>query len=94
MRYTGPELCAMTATEVVGLLRRREVSPDEVIDAALARMDQVEPLVNAVPTRCEARARGRVAAGAGQAGEGQRGWLAGLPIGIKDLTEVEGVRTT
>lgn len=90
MGFSGPDLCAKSAVEVVGLLRRGEVSRDELIDAALARMDQVEPAVNAVVTRCEDRARG---AALGDAAD-HPGWLAGLPVGIKDLTEVAGVRTT
>lgn len=88
--YTGPELCALSASEAVSLLRKGEVSPGEMIDASLQRMTQVEPLVNAVPTICESRAR---SAGSGTERD-HPGWLAGLPLGIKDLTDVAGVRST
>ncbi|MCP5036236.1 MAG: amidase [Rhodobacteraceae bacterium] len=90
--FSGPEICGKSAIQVVGLLKAGEVSPDEVIDAALARMAQVEPKVNAVPTLCEKRAR-QAAMTLGDA-QSHPGWLAGLPIGIKDLTAVKGVRTT
>lgn len=84
--FTGPDLCAKPAREVIRLLRDGEVSPSDLIDASLARMDQVEPQVNAVVARCPDRARAMTPDASSQ--------LAGLPIGIKDLTEVAGVRTT
>jgi amidase len=84
--YSGPDLCAKPAREVIDLLAKGEVSTDELIDASLTRMDQVESQVNAVVTRCENRARA--------AKPDRSSALAGLPIGIKDLNEVAGVRTT
>jgi hypothetical protein len=45
--FTGPSLCRLQAHEVVRLLKKREVSPCEVLSAALAPIEQVEPLVNA-----------------------------------------------
>lgn len=87
-RFTGPELCALPAREVVGLLRRRELSPDELISASLARIEAVDGAVNAVVTRGEDRAR---AAARKVSSESP---LAGLPLGIKDLTDVAGMRTT
>ncbi len=84
--FTGPELCAKPAREIVALLRSGEVTTPDLIEASLTRMDQVEPKVNAVVTRCPERARSRTAP--------KDSLLAGLPIGIKDLSPVEGVRTT
>ena len=91
------DLIRLTATEATTLLRRGEVSPLELIDAAEARIAQVEPAVNALPTLCFDRARAharRLMAGEGRELEGQPGWLGGLPVSIKDLTDVAGVRTT
>jgi amidase len=98
-QFTGPELCSLEAHEVVRLLRRGEVSPDELLDACFARIESVEamaPSVNAVVTRCEKRARDSVAGLAPLAARNGAGpgWLAGLPIAIKDATNVAGVRTT
>ncbi len=76
------------------MLVAREVSPLEAIDAALARIEEVDGAVNAVPTRCEERARTRARAIADGPAAEERGWLAGLPFLVKDLVEVEGVRTT
>ncbi len=89
------ELIRMTAREAVALLDRRAVSPMELIDAALARMDALEPAVNALPVRCPERARDhakRLMARPSPAD--RRGWLAGLPLAIKDSMDVAGVRST
>ena len=53
------DLTTLPAREVIGLLRRREVSPLELIDASLARIEAVGARVNAVPTICAERARAR-----------------------------------
>ena len=59
---------------------------------------EVEPAVNALPTLCLDRARDHakriMAGGAACEAAGEAGWLAGLPVSIKDLTDVAGVRTT
>jgi amidase len=91
------ELVRLTATEAVRRLRQKELSPLELIDAAAARIAEVEPQVNALPTLCLDRAREhakRLMAGKGREAEGEPGWLGGLPVAIKDLNEVAGVRTT
>jgi amidase len=91
------ELIRLTATEAVARLRRREISPLDLIEAAAARIAEVEPVVNALPTLCLDRARDhaqRLINGADREAEGEAGWLAGLPVAIKDLTDVAGVRTT
>ena len=84
--FSGPDLCAKSAREVIDLLKKGEVSTAELVDASMTRMDQVEPAVNAVVTRCPDRAM--------DASVSTDSTLAGLPIGIKDLNPVAGVRTT
>ena len=89
------ELVRLCARDVVALLQRREVSPLELIDAALARIAAVNERVNAVVTLAEERARERARRLMERPPpDDVRGWLAGLPVLIKDLVEVEGVRTT
>src|SRR6478672_3997698 len=91
------ELCRLTATEAVARLKRAEITPLDLIDAAARRIAEVEPEINALPTLCIDRARDhakRLTAGQGREAENEPGWLAGLPVSIKDLTDVAGVRTT
>jgi amidase len=87
------DLWRRSARETVAALAAGEIRPGEVIDASLARIQAVEPQVNAVPTLCLERARAH-AARLEQLPPEQRGPLAGLPVLIKDLVDVEGVRTT
>lgn len=91
------DLIRLTACEAVRRLRAGEISPLELIDAAAARIAQVDPQINALPTLCLDRARAhakRLMAGHDCAAKDEAGWLAGLPVAIKDLADVAGVRTT
>src|SRR5882672_2463116 len=92
------DLWKLTAVEAVALLKKREISPLDLVEASARRIAEVEPAVNALPTLClRPRPRPRQAHHAGGAAAkatGEAGWLAGLPVSIKDLTEVAGVRTT
>lgn len=85
-------MCALSAREVVSLLKKKELSPNELLDASEARTKQVNDDVNAIVTPCYDRARKKISTIADNNTE--PGWLAGLPIAIKDLSAVEGVRTT
>lgn len=87
------DLIAMNATDVVRLLRREEIRPHDLLDALESRIAEVDPAVNALPTLCFDRARAAADALMQRPVE-ERGVLAGLPVPIKDLLEVEGVRTT
>ena len=89
------DLTRLSARQMVRLLKRREVSPAEAIAAALARIAATDPAINALPTLCADRAKAhaeRIAAGSGETDH--PAWLAGLPIAVKDLNDVQGVRTT
>jgi amidase len=91
------ELYRLTATAAVGLLQRGVVTPLDLIDAAERRIAEVEPGINALPTLCFDRAREharRLMRGERREAEGEPGWLGGLPVAIKDLADVAGVRTT
>jgi amidase len=89
------ELCRLTAAAAVELLRRREVSPLELVEAAAARIERTNPQINAIVTLCleRARAHARRLESRGR-GESPPGFLGGLPIAVKDNTDVEGVRCT
>src|SRR5690348_14080230 len=87
------DLWRMSACAVVELLRCGKVSPLELIDAALARIAAVNPRVNALVTIGEERAWAQ-AKRLMDAPIAARGMLCGLPIAVKDLNDVAGLRTT
>ena len=86
-------LIRKTATEIRALLSRDEVSPLDLLDALETRVAEVEPKINALPTLCFERARDCARALMAKPRE-ERGILMGMPVAIKDLEEVKGVRTT
>jgi amidase len=89
------ELCRLTATEAVDLLKKRQVSPLEMIDAAAARIAETEPALNALPILCLERARDHARRLMREpAGERPAHHLHGLPIAVKDNVHVQGVRCT
>ena len=89
------DLIRLTARRAVELLKKGEVSPLELIDAAEARIARVDGRVNALPTLCLERARERAKAMMAEKRTERPPWhLHGLPVAIKDLEEVAGVRTT
>lgn len=83
------ELIRKSAREVVALLRAGEISIDNTLDALVARIEAVDPEINALPTLCIERAREFA-----RSVEQKDSVLAGMPVAIKDLTDVAGVRTT
>src|SRR5581483_7147114 len=92
-RLMANDLWRMSACAVVELLRCGKVSPAELIDAALARIAAVNPKVNALVTLGEERARNQAKRLMDRPLEA-RGLLKGLPIAVKDLNDVAGLRTT
>jgi amidase len=87
------DLYRADACTVVELLRREEASPHELLDVLERRIAAVDGQVNALPTLCFDRARAH-ADRLMRLPAAERGLLAGLPVAIKDLTDVAGVRTT
>jgi amidase len=87
------ELIKSTATQLVTRLKSGEISPHDLLDALEARIAQVNPAVNALPTLCFERAH-READKLLKRPVAERGPLAGLPVPIKDLVDVAGVRST
>ena len=87
------ELIQKDATEILDSLKKGEVSPLELIDALEARTAEVNPIVNAIPTTSFDRARDHAKTLMAKPAA-ERGILAGLPVAIKDLSDVEGVRST
>jgi Asp-tRNA(Asn)/Glu-tRNA(Gln) amidotransferase A subunit family amidase len=89
-------LCWVPATELSGMYRRKEVSPVEVVDAVLDRLERVNPNINAFVTVCadQARAAARRAEEELIGGGDDLPPLHGIPVTVKDLSNTAGVRTT
>ncbi len=90
------DLCFTPATALQRLYRTRKVSPLEVMQAVLARIDAVNPRVNAYVTlvRESALAEAKKATAGLARRSAALGPLHGVPVSIKDLTPTKGIRTT
>ena len=89
------ELCFTSATDLVRMIRRKDVSVTEVMEAHLAQVDRVNPAVNAIVTyHPEQALDGARKADEAIARNEAKGPLFGLPIAHKDLVMTRGVRTT
>src|ERR1700755_169341 len=86
------EIIYSSATELARAIREREVSSEEVVGAHLARIEEVNPKLNAVVqiTSDAALSRAREADAALARGENW-GPLHGVPVTIKDAFETEGI---
>jgi len=87
------DLVQATACAIVDKLNSGDVTPLDLLDVLEKRIAAVDGQVNALPTLCFDRARTR-ARTLMRKPAGERGLLAGLPVPIKDLADVEGVLTT
>jgi len=89
------DLCFRPATELAGMLRTREISARELLDAHLDRIERFNPALNAVVTLDADGARAAAdAADAALAAGADVGPLHGLPVAHKDTHATGGMRTT
>ncbi|MEM7272130.1 MAG: amidase [Actinomycetota bacterium] len=85
----------LTARAAIDLLSAGSLTAAELVDACLARIERIDPKVNAMVTVAADRARSEAAAIDGDRSAGRPvGPLAGLPVAIKDLQATAGIRTT
>ncbi len=87
------ELIRESACAIVDRLKSGEVTPLDLLNVLEKRIAEIDGKVNALPTLCFDRARAH-AKDLMQKPASERGLLAGLPVPIKDLTDVGGVLTT
>jgi amidase len=77
----------LPALEQARLIRERAVSPVELVEEYLDRIERIDPVLNTYVTVCAEEALG-------QAGDPRPGPFSGVPLPIKDLAETGGIRTT
>lgn len=89
------DLAFTPALEQARLIRNKEISPVELVDHYLARIERIDPEINAYVTVAADQARDAARAAEQAVTEGaDLGPLHGVPVPIKDLFETEGIRTT
>src|SRR6266849_10523 len=90
------EICFMPARQMADLIRQKKLSSREVVQAHLKQISRVNSKVNAIVTLVpEDRLMAQAAAADEALAEGKwLGPLHGLPVGVKDLHETQGIRTT
>ena len=88
------ELLFSSATRMLSLLRSREVSSRELVDAHLAQIARVNPRLNAIVTLTAESARREADESDRRLARGDARPLEGLPVTIKDTVETAGVRST
>jgi amidase len=89
------EPCELSAVEARRLIGRKRLSPIELLESCIARIEMVNASVNAVVATCYERARdeARAATDAVMRGDPLPP-LHGLPLGVKDLNDTAGLVTT
>jgi amidase len=83
-----------TATEMLRMLATRQVSSRELADAAITRIEALDPKINAVVVRDFDRARAAADAADAALGRGEQRPLLGLPMTVKEQYNVAGLPTT
>jgi len=89
------DIVYMPAVEMAAAIREKRLSPVEVMDAILARIERLNPKINAYCTLLaeDAKRQAREAEALVMQG-GELGRLHGVPVSVKDLVFTKGVRTT
>ena len=88
-------ITGLSAVELSRRVRARELSAVEVLNAHLAAIERHNPALNAICTLAAAQALAAAQDSDARIGRGEAaGALAGVPVGIKDVTPTAGIRTT
>jgi aspartyl-tRNA(Asn)/glutamyl-tRNA(Gln) amidotransferase subunit A len=92
---SSSDVAGLSLVEVAGLLRRREVSPVAVTAEVLDRIDRLDPVLGSFVTVMAEEAVAAAKVAEAEIGRGlYRGPLHGVPVSLKDLIFVKGVRNT
>ena len=94
MTDASDEFFKMTATEAVARLRSKEVSPLELVEASIRRIEAIDTEVNALPIHCFEQARDQAKSLELERHAENPKSLCGLPIAVKDYNDLGGAVTT
>jgi len=89
------EICFKSASDIVDMIKRQEITSQEITEIIIERIEKINPIINAycTPTFDIAREKAKNADEAVRKGE-KIGLLHGIPTSIKDETDTKGIRTT
>jgi|UniRef100_A0A7V6A4G5 aspartyl-tRNA(Asn)/glutamyl-tRNA(Gln) amidotransferase subunit A len=88
------DLCRLSINELAPLLSRREVSPVEVTEAYLARIDAIDSELHTYITVDDEGARAQAREAEARLAAGETSPLVGVPLALKDVLATQGLRTT
>lgn len=92
---SSSNLCYLSLSELSHLIQKKELSPLELVEAHLTRIESLEPKLNSFITFLPEQAIENAKALEKEIQEGKyRGALHGIPFGLKDLYYVKGIRNT
>jgi aspartyl-tRNA(Asn)/glutamyl-tRNA(Gln) amidotransferase subunit A len=92
---TPNDLCFLSVAEISERIRKKELSPIEIVAASLARIEAIEPVLNSFITRLSDHAITAAKRAEQEILKGRyRGPLHGIPFALKDLYSTKGIRTT
>src|SRR5262249_62372043 len=89
-RETSDDLTYRTASDLAEMLAKRQVSARELLDAAISRIERLDPKINAVVVRDFDRARSAAESADAALAKGERRPLLGLPMTVKEQFGIAG----
>jgi amidase len=89
------EACDLSASEARRLIGAKQLSPVELLNSCLSRIEKINPRLNGIVAQDPEKARAEARAAESAVMQGKPlGALHGLPVGIKDMVDTAGLRTT
>ncbi len=93
--YFGNTMDSFSVTTLAALYRQKKLSPVEVVETCLRRIERLNPTLNAFITVTAETARQEAKRAEAELFRGQdRGLMHGIPVALKDLVDTAGIRTT
>jgi aspartyl-tRNA(Asn)/glutamyl-tRNA(Gln) amidotransferase subunit A len=90
-----PDIPFLSLAELADFIERKEITPVDAVEAYLARIEDVNPKLNAFITVLKEQALQEAASATSQIANGRYlGPLHGIPVGVKDQIHTRGIRTT